>query len=561
MGPDFDRLRSKAGIDKLNEQQRKKLFKDFVEHGGRVIEEGDRKKPGEAPQQKEPSKRAPVSTGPMETAKRRAPVKPSGKTPQVVSRVKKPKKRGKALHSLKIYIRGMMLNVLTPGGKRFSERFIRYICGEGKNHLLDINLLTGSFLKGDKSIKKIALKLSTEKNSYFYEFLYRLHSLYDENEYSSIEKAVAKKLIPTGPYLEVFKQFFKKMYALGQYRDHARLFVQKAIDLQMQNKTIKAEDAGALKVKGKTVVDAILMDMLGKLHIALCRMAGTYYTLYSQPLDDFLGTTENDRVGYITRMERIRRAEELKRMREYLKKKQMELKRGEGDEVKIPKHVERGMPLLENSLKGYESTSLLEEGNPLRFLDQNDKMYETAILLEVFDKEYSFILTTGKVSFNIDYREQKKLDIKEELSHAYFMLSEAWQEVKDYLDVLNEMKKLENNLRFTAQQKNTMIESCGKKQSVLSRNSRFKVAEAMKHIETTLAMVINDYNTTKRLLSNPTERLVFDRHLDGGKKLENRPVIEAIVETFLFASSLHFLLSYGKLSGSGLTKETDITPE
>jgi len=39
MNKDFEKLRKKTGIDELETQQRKKLFKEFMEHGGEVINE------------------------------------------------------------------------------------------------------------------------------------------------------------------------------------------------------------------------------------------------------------------------------------------------------------------------------------------------------------------------------------------------------------------------------------------------------------------------------------------------------------------------------------------
>ncbi|MGQ9616596.1 MAG: hypothetical protein ACUVWJ_09390 [Spirochaetota bacterium] len=554
MCPDLNRLRSKIGIDRLDETQRKKLLKDFIEHGGKVIEEGEEKKT-----QNEVAKKHAGYIGATvaeESQKMRSPLKLPEKTYTGLKKAKKSERKAKIIHNLKIYIKGLMLKVLSSGGKKFSENFVRFIRTEAKNRLLEMHLLTGSFLKGSSSIKKIVLKLSTAENSYFYEFLYRLHDLFKEDEYSSIEKAVSKKFIPAGPNMEVFKQLFKKIYILSQYREYSRLFINKAIDIQLQKKLIKPEAVSSLKSKANIAIDAIHGEMLEKLHIAICRMAGIYFPLYSQLLDDFLVITDKDRIGYITRMEKIRRAEELRKIQEYLKKKQMELKEGEV-EIKMPRHVQKGMQLLEKSIKVYEGTALLDDGNLIKLLDTKDKMYETAILLDVFDREYSFLLTSGKASFNIDFRDQKKVDIKEDLGHAYLLLCEARNEVKDYLDVLNEMKKVDNNLRLTIYQKNTMLEALKKKQSVLSKNARFKVSEAMQKIEDILGVVINDYNTTQRLLQNPSEKLVFDKHLEGKKKLENRTVLEAIVEAFLFTSSFHFILDYGKLGGSGILIETE----
>lgn len=39
MANEFDRIKEKTGIDKLDKQQRKKLFQEFITHGGEVIDE------------------------------------------------------------------------------------------------------------------------------------------------------------------------------------------------------------------------------------------------------------------------------------------------------------------------------------------------------------------------------------------------------------------------------------------------------------------------------------------------------------------------------------------
>jgi hypothetical protein len=102
-----------------------------------------------------------------------------------------------------------------------------------------------------------------------------------------------------------------------------------------------------------------------------------------------------------------------------------------------------------------------------------------------------------------------------------------------------------------------MLSSLQKKRSVLSRNSRSKVAEAMDDIHDCLSTAINDYNDEKRLLQNPEERLDFTEDLEEAKRMHGKKIIEAIAEAFLYSSALHFLLTYGELSGSGLNVDTE----
>jgi len=521
MKDDFDRLRKKICIEQLDNTQRKRLFHEFVEHGGAIIDE---KKQGQKPE----------------------PGKPHEQEPQ-------PRNKSKPFTGIKIYIKGLFSNVFTVSGK-LSDRFIRFFRSEVKNHFLDLNLTVSSFLEGKNSIVREIKKASTGENSTFYEFMIRLRALYDDGEFSSIEKAIKRKSIPSRPYIKIFKSFFKKMYILGQVTGLAKFYLQKAVSIQKSAGKCTPEDAATMKVKLKNDVDVILFDLLVRFHAIVCRMNQVYYPLFSQELDDLLGITVQDKIGYITRIERKKRAEELKRIKGYLKRKREETYGKEAEELTIPRHIQRALPILQKAIEEFEQKNLGED-NVFSLFDPADKMYRSAVLMEIFEKEYSFVLTTGKIVFTIDYRQQKKIDVKEDLNYAYLLFSESRHEVKDYIEILKEYKEADENLRLTAYQKSSLQESLNKKRSIASRNTRQRIAEAMKAIQNTLSVVIEDYNSSKRLLENAEDNLHFNEKLDGPKKLNNKKVIEAIVDVFLFVSTFAFLLTYGELSGSGLTIE------
>jgi hypothetical protein len=560
MGDTIDNLRRKTGIDKLDPNQRKKLFRDFVDHGGEVVEA---KRKALSSSSAPPIDRKSASTGDQrDRAKQKAGkgegngVTASAAATAAQKAHAEHEKKQKKKNSLKMYVHGVMLRVFTLKGSTFRDKFLDEFRDAVKNHLMNLHLLVNSFLKGSSSIKKEIMALSTGENSLFYEMLYRMSILYEEQEFEAISKSFSNTTIPSGPYIELYREFFKKLYILGQYTDLCKFFIQKSVDIQLESEKVNRQLAGQIKPKLKAAVNSIFIDYLPRLHIILCKMACAYYPLYSQQLDDYLGFTEKDRIGYITRVEKKKRIDELKRMKEYLKKKQIDGHIEEREEIKAPRHVERGFRFIDEALSHFEeSLQTRDDRNVYGTMLKVDKLYRTAILLETFEKEYSFILTTGKIAFNIDYQEQKKIDVKEDMNRAYLLLSEARHEVDDYLETMEEIYKTEENLRLTLHQKTGIVTTLQKKRSVLSKSSRTKVAEAMDSIHNILSTVINDYNGERRLLQNPDDKLDFTKDLDYGKKLHGRKIIEAIVEAFLFSSSFHFILTYGELSGSGLNVE------
>ncbi len=546
MNDDYDRLRKKIGIDRLDDTQRKKLFHEFINHGGEIVEE--KKLEQILPDVKTKEHETPAGRQEMRTV--------AMQTSTAEKKVRPPlQKKSKPFTGIKIYVKGLFSKVFTVSGSRFSDRFVRFFRGEVKNHFLNLNLAVSSFLEGKGSIVKEIKKASSGENSTLYEFMVRLRSLYNDREFSLVEKAIGRKSIPGGPYIEVFKNFFKKMYILGQFTDLSKFYLRKAVTMQQNTGKRNPEDAEIMRIKLQNDVDVILLDLLVRFHAIVCKMNRVYYPLFSQELDDLLGITEQDKIGYITRLEKKKRAEELKRIKEYLKRKRDETLEKETEDVTIPKHIQRGLPVLKKAIEDFERKNY-GEGTVFSLFDTADKMYRSAVLMEIFEKEYSFVLTTGKIVFNIDYREQKKIDVKEDLNHAYLLFSEARHEVKDYIEILKEYRKTDQNLRLTVHQKTSILESLNKKRSIASRNARQRISDAMKAIHNTLSTIIDDYNSSKRLLENAEETLAFNEKLDGPKKLNNKKVIEAVVDVFLFASTCAFLLIYGELAGSGLTIET-----
>lgn len=560
MGKDYDKIRQKIGIDKLKTTERKKLFHEFVEHGGQVIEDNLSTK--EKLLRSEAVSKKRTQEKQVEKEKPSIALKPSNRitaksTSAIKKTVRKKKKRAKLRELITLYIRGLLLKVFSARGNRFSDKFIHYINSQVKESYLDLYVTIGSFLDGDNNIKKEVLRLSTSENSVYYEFLVRMSRLYSEEEFNTIVRVISNGELPSRDHFDIFKQFFKRLYILSQYTDLCKLYMDKSIDIQDTKQIINPEIVTSVKAQLRKDINILLLDFFQKFHIIICKLDRAFYPIYSQKLDDYLEITEQDKIGYITREEKIREAEELRRQKELLKQRQQPSEEREQDEIKVPKHVERGFPLLQKVYENFEKQRQTNEGEPQFLLEINDKMYKCSLLLKDFDDQYSFILTTGKITFNIDYREQKKVDIKEDLSNAYLLLCEACEEVKGYLDVIQEMKKTDENIRLTPYQKQKVLDTLSKERSVLSKKSRRRVADVMKTIENTLSIVISDFNSSNRLLQNPDAVLNFDKEIEGEKRLNGKKMIEAIIEAFLFASSFAFLLNFGDLSGSGIHIEPD----
>jgi hypothetical protein len=204
--------------------------------------------------------------------------------------------------------------------------------------------------------------------------------------------------------------------------------------------------------------------------------------------------------------------------------------------------IESGLSLIRTSLERYELVYGGDPSNQIMPLGESDPLYKPLMLLDIFDREYSFILTTGKISFNIDYREQKRVNVKEELGFAYLLLNETWEESKTYLDAVKEMRENSGSVRLTPYQKFLAEKTLERKRSIAGKRLKDRIKEVMRAIERVLDMVIADYNVSGRLIQNPEEILLFDANIDGEKTVHGKKVIEAVMEAFQFAATVPFLV-------------------
>ena len=571
MTKDIYKIREKIGIDNLDLEQRRKLFEEFVKHGGQVIDESKRPH-GIIFRKKriEDSKSAVISeqkTIDSSTNTKEASIHTPPKASILTSyredfksktkglKTKHKRKRYKLSDRIILYYKGLKHGIIGLNAKKLSKRFIEFIETDTANSLVDLNLAVISLLTDKTSIKQQIVQISKGSNSTFYEFIIRLSLLYNEEEFNSIKKLLSIKKIPHSKYQYIFKNFFKRFYILAPYTSISKLYLEKALEIYKKKNNTDPDTIEKMKIHLKSCINILFYDFLPKFHILLCLIAKKYYPLYSQSLDDFLEMTEKDKIGYITKIEKKKRIEMLKKRKEFLErreKKETPEAKAREELIEPPRHVQRGFTLIDELIPVFESKLMFDPGNKLNLLEKNDKMYKTAILTEIFEQEYSFILTTSKIQFNIDYQEQKKIDIKEDLNNAYIDFSKARENVKEYIDVIKEIKKTEENVRLTVYQKEILLDKLDKKKSYLNRTSRAMIAETMKEIEGILSIVIEDYGKSKRLLQNPDEFLQFDPNIDGEKRLNEKKVIEAIVETFLFSATFTFMLKYGELSGPGI---------
>jgi hypothetical protein len=560
-GGDIEMTKLRVGVGELDQKERKRLLNQFIAHGGKVISgdtaNGDTAsgiaarharaggrtggKTGGDPRDAARGSGGGKAGGAAAAARAQAPVSPAAALRGVFT------DKPKFSDLLRIQIEGMRRRVFTLGSGRLHERFVRLVRLEMGERLKELHLALGSILQGEVNVINEIRRASTGENSNFYEVLLRLDALYDEKEFGAIQRAVSGRRVPEKAALPLLQRFFKKIYILSEFQPVCKMCTLNAVRMQGRDGRIHREALLALEDQLSRAVDFVLGECCPKFHLLLCKMARRYIPLHTRELDKFLGVSREDVLGYITLMQRKQRMEELKKLRAAAGEPRPAVER-EGPAAGAPPastavspHIESGLSLIRNSLEKYELLYGSDPSNQIVLLGDRDPLYKPLMLLDIFDREYSFILTTGKISFNIDYREQKRINVKEELGFAYLLLNETWEEAKTYFTAVKEIRESSGDIRLTPYQKYLAEKTLERKRSIEGKRLKDRIKEVMRAIERVLDMVIADYNLNGRLMQNPDEILLFDTNIDGDKIVHGKKVIEAVMEAFLFAATVPFL--------------------
>jgi hypothetical protein len=557
---EIEMTKIRVGVGELDQKERKRLLNQFIAHGGKVLrgdaangaaarragrtDDGSPRGAarGEILRTYRKADRGTAKADAAAAARAEAPLSPA--VPLRVAVTEKPR----FTDLLRIQLEGMRRKVFAFGGGRLHERFVRLVRLEMGERLKELHLALGSILRGEVNVINEIRKASTGENSNFYEMLLRLDALYDEKEFGAIQRAVSGRRVPDKFALPLLQRFFKKIYILSEFRSVCKMCTLKAVGIQGRDGGIHSEALLALEDQLSRAVDFILGECCPKFHLLLCKIARRYIPLHTRELDEFLGVSREDVLGYITLMQRKQRMEELRKLRAAAGEPRSAAEGGSAAAGASPAspvvspHIESGLPLIRDSLERYELLYGSDPSNQIVQLGERDPLYMPLMLLDIFDREYSFILTTGKIFFNIDYREQKRINIKEELGYAYLLLNETWEEAKAYFTAVKEMRENSVDFRLTPYQKYLAEKTLGRKRSMAGKRLMDRIKEVMRAIEHVLDTVIADYNLSGRLMQNPDEVLLFDTNIDGDKVVHGKKVIEAVMEAFHFAATVPFLI-------------------
>ncbi len=568
-----DELINKLGLTDLDESNKKDLFNKFVNAGGEVIDldkSGAKKEnqasAGNAKEEANATRQAPVQQRPLEERRLRTDEAQKAQVNQVsIAETMKVNPVNRWIERFSAKLGCTFSGIMTFSGSRFKRKFVDLMLEKYQNAILESRMVLASVIHQNEMIRdEIRKKLSLDKNAPFlYELIYRFDSLYDEEIFSRVSALNADlELVDSlKPY---FIRMFKPLYILKAYSLTMKNSIERALLFEKEIRQLDANTTFSNYRKVSSDIDIIYQKVYPKLF----SLIDYYYKIDTKDrptaFKDYIQITDADLVGYLTTKwrEEMEFVAQKDRLRDELK-----VERSDSQEVaETPSELstdvalKTGLELMRKYINFENTLSLFRTKKDLRALfSMNDKVFLSYVLIDFFDREYSFLITSNKVGFNVNFNYGNRIDIKKDLGDTYYKINTMiYERVNEYLKVIREIYKINNDGYMNMDERTVRLNQCSVQRSQISRTLRKEARELFEKFTKTLLMVVSDYDGNKLLLQNGEDQLSFDKKIDGERLLHGQKVIDAIREAYYFAYLIHFMLVQGDLGGYSVSVDKAI---
>lgn len=218
----------------------------------------------------------------------------------------------------------------------------------------------------------------------------------------------------------------------------------------------------------------------------------------------------------------------------------------------IPDNIKEGLKLMQAVDFPAWKQSLSK--TDMKYLPDNDKINLVYIFFEEFEKEYSFILTSNKIKINIVYVNKDRISYKDKLNDIYVQIPECIKNFDEYFFVMKDIDALKNDSSINEVEHYKKAQSINLKRSNSAYKCKKSVYSFLQQTEEVLKVLIDDYNSEKKLLEEVEEQIFFNKEIEGEKKSQGMKIIDSIIRAYLYISAFLYRLEDGGDLG-GLSPE------
>jgi hypothetical protein len=547
----IDKTRENIRARELEEAKRKELFDKFVNAGGKVVKE-KRAKPMVFDRAKQ---RALAEKLDQHHRSRKEAVKKSASVLQTAVGSDSMKGGGNVIDALLIRLSLWFSGITGLSGRSLKNSFLTKFNDEYKTALIELQMLyLDIFRQSPTAGEKIIYQLDQMK-PLFYELIEMTADLYDRIVLSQLldhHQAFPDDTKYTNEYRTPLLAYFKKIYPLYPYMSAVYTAYERAIALQEKQGNEKSSTYSAKRKKANNGLYVLFNKLLPRLYKLFC-----YYHGESVPIDSYSRIEEILMIGpdlkpgmrtasapsrfsenydQVKKDTRAQKEEEQKEGIEELKKKH---------KVEIPDDVKRGLLLMKGLDYNLLKNAYVPANHPAQYVQLPDPVLRAYLLFLEFDREYSFVLTTSKIKYNIFFDKADRKDFKTIMNDLFNSMRSCEEAAKQYFIASEFLKRAQEEeapreYYLTQAKKIAELERDKKLKTTSARNTFVRF---MDNIAENLEIILADARELKRIVQNPADIIEYDPELNLNLKLTGRSVVEAIQAVHDYATAYSFRLS------------------
>ncbi|PKL13081.1 MAG: hypothetical protein CVV50_03795, partial [Spirochaetae bacterium HGW-Spirochaetae-6] len=426
----MDEIKKKLNLDTMSDDERKKLFKDFVDHGGSTNYTEKEQKIIKTRNQ------ANIRQGTRPQDHRSSNQQKSGKSPapnvQNIQKSLQPLtkdiilKQNKPTFFQKMGIKffSFVNRVTNLGGHFYHPGFISNTNIDLNEAMLNMQKMSLIILNSKSFNTKEIRHYFFRKFPLYFELLLRINSLKIKELLDSIrekEKTSPSLRLMVHDLDQEIKTLFRILYILLPYKKHIAEAYREGFRILEKKEKLTASIINTYMSRLRRDILYVFEKYMIKLFYAFLQSTNLNFKINSREIPVFLDITDKERVtGMQQDLEKefqLSEAEE-KTEGEELKNEAEKIQEME-EELALPDQVKEGMQIIERI--DFENFGNGKD-SPYYYYDKKDKVYRIAAILDYFEREYSFLLTGNKVTYYMEHHEGKKFDPKKELNDEYMEL-------------------------------------------------------------------------------------------------------------------------------------------
>ncbi len=555
---EIDKTKQNLRVNEIDDGQRKDLFNKFKDAGGLVISDRDARRSMIIDRDKQKQHQQRLDE---HYSNKRLPSNQRIASQKKFSSSVSPRSSS-VFERFRIRMRLRILGITGFNTVFFKNSFFQKFNDYYRTSLIEIQMIFLSLYKKDPKTGNRIIRSLDRISPIYYELCENAGDLYQPFLIDQILDSYHNFPdipLPLSDLRESINELFRPLFILKSYENSILNSFEKAIDMSISYNEGK-KDKNIRKKDLKNALFVVFDKLYPRLHTIFCHYHGLLFTETDKAIEEILSIYQSEKPG-----NRVSRDDSRSVQVDYTEEPDLKIESEQpSDEVIENDSVKEGLKLMYkldiNSLR-----IIYDKKGEFDLLNNTDKVLLTYMLFLEFEKEYSFILTTNKIKYNIDFSTNLKIDYKIKMQDIFNQLKKCQDAFRSYYDIFIEYNKIfnqkpMNNNQYIAYSKR--LDEIAKKKNQVGSMSRMVIRSFMDNLAAEFTVLIDDMNGRMKFISNPQDILEFSYEIEGDKKLKNKKIYEAIEIIYNYASALSFRISSeGDLSGKLEFDENENQPQ